>query len=233
MTKILDYSQKLKLWTDFCDDNGVLQKSVPLFSQQDMRVETQPYGLDHRLILKRSEEMEALVIEQAEEVINDYKHEMQIYDGLIYMMYWLDQGIIQPLYIGKAEKIGRKGGLSINIANIRHNKSNFCRWGSNYQYHIGDLSAATIFGHNPKNVNRKYLQWAEKLFLDHPTFEPVLRQPTFFWMKAWPRRKIGIWKEYGITSLTFLEYLLIGVASDIFPTYLLNTEGVNRRSSEI
>ena len=38
----------------------------------------------------------------------------------------------------------------------------------------------------------------------------------------------GLWTDYGARSLTFLEYLLIGVASDLFPDALLNTEGVNR-----
>jgi hypothetical protein len=38
----------------------------------------------------------------------------------------------------------------------------------------------------------------------------------------------GLWKSYGATSLTFLEYQLIGVASDLFADTLLNTEGVNR-----
>jgi hypothetical protein len=36
---------------------------------------------------------------------------------------------------------------------------------------------------------------------------------------------VGLWTEYGETSLTFLEYQLVGVASDLFPDTLLNTEG--------
>jgi hypothetical protein len=55
-----------------------------------------------------------------------------------------------------------------------------------------------------------------------------LKRDTFFWMQAWKRGMVGIWEDYGPTSLTFLEYLLIGVASDRFPGILLNNEGVNR-----
>ena len=38
----------------------------------------------------------------------------------------------------------------------------------------------------------------------------------------------GIWRDFGPTRLTFLEYLLIGVASATFVKDLLNEEGVNR-----
>jgi hypothetical protein len=47
-------------------------------------------------------------------------------------------------------------------------------------------------------------------------------------MKAWRRDEVGIWEDFGQTRLTFLEYLLIGVASSVFPDDLLNIEGQNR-----
>ncbi|MCK8826562.1 hypothetical protein MWH25_02205 [Natroniella acetigena] len=40
---------------------------------------------------------------------------------------------------------------------------------------------------------------------------------------------VGPWKEFGTTSMIFLKYLLIGLASDLFPNVLLNSEGVNRK----
>jgi hypothetical protein len=39
---------------------------------------------------------------------------------------------------------------------------------------------------------------------------------------------IYIWEEFGPTSLAFLEYLMIGVASEAYPERLLNVEGRNR-----
>jgi hypothetical protein len=45
---------------------------------------------------------------------------------------------------------------------------------------------------------------------------------------GWKKGNIGIWKEFGEISLTFLEYLLIGVASKLFPNETLNQEGINR-----
>ncbi len=105
----------------------------------------------------------------------------------------------------------------------------FARWGSNYAYHIGDLSAVACPGHLSTAQSDKYRAWVARLFLDYPSAAPRLHRETFFWAKAWGNDEIGMWREYGPTLLTFLEYLLIGVASDLFPALLLNREGVNRR----
>ena len=105
----------------------------------------------------------------------------------------------------------------------------FCRWGYNYAYHVGDLSAVVCPGHPPEKINPKYVKWANRLFDRYPSSNPSLLRNVRFWVKAWRCGDVGIWKEYGATSLTFLEYLLIGVASDLFPDMLLNDEGVNRR----
>ena len=43
--------------------------------------------------------------------------------------------------------------------------------------------------------------------------------------KAWKANDISIWEEFGHTNLTFLEYLLIGIGSSLFPNDLLNKEG--------
>ena len=66
------------------------------------------------------------------------------------------------------------------------------------------------------------------LFDEIPTENPRLREDVRFWVKAWKTTDIGIWSEMSPTRLTFLEYLLIGVASSIFGDRLLNAEGRNR-----
>lgn len=48
-------------WDDFCDKNEILGEGVPLFECDGMHTEVFSYGKDNRLILKRSQEMEALV----------------------------------------------------------------------------------------------------------------------------------------------------------------------------
>ena len=47
-------------------------------------------------------------------------------------------------------------------------------------------------------------------------------------MKAWARGAIGIWPEFAPTRLSFVENLMIGVASAAFPDTLLNREGHSR-----
>jgi hypothetical protein len=100
--------------------------------------------------------------------------------------------------------------------------------GDNYKYHIGDLSAAVLLGHDPKEIKYKYIDWAGSLFEKHATDAPVLKRKVFFWTKAWSSKNLGPWIEFGPTRLTFLEYLLIGVASSAFGDVLLNREGRNR-----
>lgn len=223
-------SRKQHLWIEFCREHDVHESSSPLFDSNSGVAVTFGYGSVGRLLLKRSAEMDSLIIGEAAKVIEDYNSGAGLYEGLIYMMFYEEGGNVLPLYIGKSEKYGRRGGnLSANIQNIERNQGKFCRWGYNYAYHIGDLSAVVCPGHPPEKFNPKYIKWANLLFESYPSGRPRLRREVRFWVKAWERGDVGIWKEYGATSLTFLEYLLIGVASDLFPDTLLNDEGVNRR----
>ncbi len=221
--------RKLRVWQDFCERHHVVGRSVPLFDATGCDVTVHEYGLDARPLLQRSRSMDDLVIAETTKVLDDFDASTTEYEGLIYMMFWQDDGLVLPLYIGKSEKYGRGGGnLSANIRDIDRNQGFFARWGYNYAYHIGDLSAAILPGHPISKVKEKYVRWANRLFATRPTLSPKLRRDTRFWTEAWQHGDIGIWQEYGATSLTFLEYLLIGVASDLFPEYLLNDEGVNR-----
>ena len=100
-------------------------------------------------------------------------------------------------------------------------------------YHLGDLSAAVLPGHLPGKASPKYRRWARALFQEVPVASPRLRQPVRFWCTAWGPGSPGIWPEFGACSLSFAEYLLIGVASLLFPGDLLNDEGVNRASNSV
>jgi hypothetical protein len=53
-----------------------------------------------------------------------------------------------------------------------------------------------------------------------------------FWACIWGPQRQSIWREFGAIRLAFEEYLLIGVASELFPNDLLNRERRNRRSSD-
>jgi hypothetical protein len=220
--------KKLAIWDGFCREHRILERSAPLFAESGGAVALFPRGNGGRPVLARSPEMEALVVSETRKVLDDYSSGAGEYEGLIYMMFWPEGGRVLPLYVGKSEKYGRGGGnLSANIAGIERNRHKFCRWGDGYAYHIGDLSAVVCPGHPPA-TNSKYRRWADRLFKSWPSADPRLRRETRFWVEAWRKGTEGPWREYGATSLTFLEYQLIGVASDLFTDTLLNAEGVNR-----
>ena len=174
--------------------------------------------------------MDALMLQETALLVDDWKSKQNQYDGIIYMMFAPQtNGEILPLYIGKAETLGKgDGNLSANLIRIEKDRSKFARWGDNYQYHIGDLSAAALVGHPVDKISPKYSRWAADLFDEIPSENPRLREDVRFWVKAWRTTDIGIWSEMSPTRLTFLEYLLIGVASSIFGDRLLNAEGRNR-----
>jgi hypothetical protein len=173
--------------------------------------------------------MEALIVRETGRVIAE-----KVQEGLLYIMHWRDEaGRILPLYIGRAGKHGKgDGNISANLLNVGKDKSKFARWGSGYAYHIGDLSAASCLGHAPKTIVSKYRRWGQRLFLEAPAESPILRRPVFFWATTWGPDSYNIWNDFGRCSLSFQEYLLIGIASELFPDVLLNDEGVNRPSGE-
>jgi hypothetical protein len=135
-----------------------------------------------------------------------------IYDGIIYVMHTRDvEGGVVPCYLGKSETVGKASGvLPANLMRVATDTSKFGRWGDNYAYHIGDLSSIVLPGHDATVQTEKYRSWATALFEGTNTDRPRLRQPVFFWVRAWKREDVGIWTEFGPTRLSFLEYLLIG-----------------------
>lgn len=219
--------KKIQIWNDFINSHKIIETGVPLFFSENLSVSTLSYGTKGKIVLKRSIEMEKLIIQEINKITEDFNNKTEEYDGLIYMMYKIENDILIPLYIGKSEKYGKLNkNLSVNITD----KDKFCRWGYNYAYHMGDLSAVACIGHEQSKINNKYKKWASYLFEDNifPNNNLKLKFPVFFWIKAWSPNYIGIWKDYDKTKLTFLEYLMIGITSELFPNDLLNTEGVNR-----
>jgi len=214
------------LWQGFCRRMSVIDQSVPLFdSDTDGIVQIRNIGhTNPRPVLKRSERMEELVLVETDKLVADWESGTHQYDGLIYMMGYKDRGIFTPLYIGKTESFGKgKSNLSVNIKNLHTDKSKFARWGDGYAYHVGDLSACVLNGHSDAAKTLKYQAWADCLFDGQS-----LKKPVYFWAMSWDGKQTGIWEDFGETNLSFLEYLLIGVASKISPE-LLNKEGNARQ----
>jgi hypothetical protein len=216
---------KQAIWDRFCSRFNIFDLAVPLFATDpDGYVQSKPVGKDGRLVLKRHEECDRSILGITDQLVNDWQCKDHQFDGMLYLMGWKQEGKFIPLYIGKTESLGKGDrNLSANIKNLHTDKTKFARWGDGYSYHIGDLSACVLPGHNGAKKTLKYQSWAECLF-DTGT---QLRHPVYFWAVAWKSDETGVWDEYGPTSLAFLEYLLIGVAGGL-SNCLLNREGIKR-----
>lgn len=220
-------STEKELFNGWLNRFGDLTEPVPLFEwDEDLTVDFKKYGKNNRGILKRSQEMEQTIFREGTKVIEDWETSDDTYTGLIYLMYWLRDERIVPLYIGKAGKYGTEGEtLSDNLGDLQGGsdatevaKGSFARWGDGHYYHIGDLSAV-VFDHE-KNQKQKYERWAETLFEDKNT----LYRPTYFWAKAWRSDDVGPYHDTGI-ELEALEKQLIELAAKAYPDELLNTAG--------
>lgn len=200
-------------------DAFVVPRGVQLFLSNDAgRVQTRVRGSRGLSVLCRSPEMEALVRERMEVLRGDHRAGSTQYDGLIYMMYRESDAGLIPLYIGKANTIGVKGGLSANLNEVT-STARFARWGDGYAYHVGDLSAV-VLGH-PTGGGPKYGRWSRALFVPETT---QLLSPVYFWCMAWPAGGLGLYGAMPVT-LRHLENQLIGLAAQLFPDDLLNRDG--------
>ena len=105
---------------------------VPVFETDESGVvQTKQHGLNNRLILKRSSQMDDAIRNEGMKVIEDWNTTDDTYDGLLYLMYHVRDGEVVPLYVGKAGKYGKDGErLSANIKDVRKGSTNkFARWG--------------------------------------------------------------------------------------------------------
>lgn len=216
-------------WVDIHD----LDANVPLFeTDEDNVVQTERFGngSHERDVLKRSTAMEQQVIEQAEKVETDFHERGQRYEGVIYLMYWIDScDDVIPLYIGKSGKFASDGyRLNPNLKCVRERKSRFARWGYGTAFHLGSLSQ-TYFGStwesNGEVPNTSKGQWVRTLF------EPKsrrLKRNVYLWMTAWEIDGIGPYTpDTGASPyLEELEQQLIALAWELYPDLLLNTEGL-------
>jgi len=127
--------------------------------------------------------------------------------GIIYCMYWIRLKQVVPLYIGKTEKYGNNGSVSVNLTN----KGLFGRWGYSKSYHMGDLGIGLRGG-------RKFQNWVERLF-DSPT-DLRLQSETFFGATVWTHNDQCSCDKR--TNVAALEECLIRHARRFWPNDNLN-----------
>lgn len=188
---------------------------APLFdSTADLLV--QSHVRNGKELLRRSPEMEGAVIDLIEAGLK-----RDDWCGLLYVMCWGTSEEVRPLYIGKANRRGRKADVSANIRDIRRNRHKFARWGDGLDYHIGDLSH-TLFGFEAyREPTEKYSRWAEMLFVHR--CPPRLRETTSLLLIPWFESSHAIGGD--CVDLETAEDQLIDVALAEFEDIVLNVRG--------
>ena len=230
---------KQAVWDRFCARFDIYGNCVPLFeltgagnaavktkgvkSKKTGATKDKPY-------LVRSQQCDEMILSVTDRLVDDWVSGVKRFDGMLYMMGWKQSGSPFLCTSARRRAIYRNGGRKYRPTSrdCIATEENSHAWGDGYQYHIGDLSACVLPGHDEDTKRvRKYQSWADCLFVHGTT---KLREPVYFWATEWDRSQVGIWEEIGPTSLSFLEYLLIGVAGDVSPS-LLNREGLSRSAN--
>ena len=210
---------------DFYTSHQVRAQGQPTFETEDDNLTVQTYERNGRNILALSEAIRAVFKREIDLLKRDFEGETNEYDGLIYILYLPRDAGVLPLYIGIAEKIGKSGKLS----SMLKGDESVSRWGdADKNYHIGGLSSVVCDGYPEDAIYTPKEPWAERLFREHSSARPTLKEPTHLFVKAWCGADTGCWKDFGSTPLPFLESCLIAVAGSLFPDDLLNIQGVSR-----
>ena len=134
------------------------------------------------------------------------------WDGLLYVHYHRQKSVHYTL-----EKLRKLAGMGacLRISKMAQKAEAYLPDGDMVIHTIVDLSAV-IFDHQGKSTP-KYEKWARELFSDFR--KPLLKHKVYFWCEAWDNSLEGPWTEYGPTSLSFLEYQLIGLGSKLIKIY--------------
>lgn len=209
-------------WEPFCTNENIIALGKPLFvTDEHLQVATHVCGV--RSVLCRTPEVDRYLANTAITLRNDYDADTGLYDGILYIMYRQENERIIPLYIGKTEKIGKKGVLS----SLLKGPAPKPRWDDGPDYHIGGLSTCVCAGYTDSS-KKNYGKWAKALFLNPPSPTPQLNYPVYLWLRLWKTGETGLWTEFGPTPLCLQEILLINLVAKLFPNDILNTEGLLR-----
>jgi hypothetical protein len=180
-------------------------------------VRTRLRGTRQRRLLCRSAAMERAVIDVVKRGLRE-----EDWLGLLYVMAWGTRGQVRPLYIGRANKVGRTPGtVSANLVNLERDKSKFARWGDGNAYHIGDLSQALFGWSSYQQSQAKYQRWSEMLFQNPAAL--LLWEPVQLVLLPWRRTSRA--PDGGLASPEGAEAQAIDLAIEEFEDIVLNVPG--------
>jgi len=184
----------------------------PLFrTDGNLAVRTENYGRDLRPVLCRHPRMERAMIDLVEQGLADPR-----WEGILYVMGCGPKPSFSPLYVGKAERRGRKNSTNAIFRDIGANRRMFGRWGDDYAYHNGDLSHALFRFQAHRPVTSTYQRWATTLFASSDP--PQLRAPVALYLLPWYRGDVGpTWVRLSLPTLeeTVIGYAVVELGEDL------------------
>lgn len=214
-----------RFWFVFCHQTGLTDEGVTMFRTKQGRALVGSIGKGNRQVIARSQGMEALVLRETAKVAADFESRANQCEGLLSIVYTEDEeGNPEPHHIGIMPKLGPNGGYNKALKNIKAgaNQHPFAGWGYNKTGFFGGLSALLVdkAGIDPSGRNR-FTPWIFRLFEDPPV-QRALRQPVYFWTRAWDSSMRGPWMEYGPAGLDALKLQLQAIATGVWPDPLLD-----------
>ena len=178
-----------------------VRSDIPLFKTQPDEVTLKSIN---RLI-RRSDRFS----ERIAEIKNDVKSRFNTPDrpeGVLYLVYQRAANReIEPIYIGKAETVGRTGRLSVLFG-----PGGAIRFAEEIQSngHIGLLNEAWMFARGNLTRNN-YAKWVDAFIVNPQTDPLVLRARSFIHMEIWERNSISIVPTLGHLPILTEEKLRI------------------------
>ena len=144
-----DYNQWDSFWS------SLIKEDMLLFDKNGNKPTILKTNGKTKSRFKHGEKIESHI----KSIIQEVKDGITKDKGVVYMMYYIDNGRRIPLYIGKSEFKGRKRKWSANATSLNP-AGPFLRWGSRPDYHLGDLYEA----YRGNQISLKYKDWNNSIF---------------------------------------------------------------------
>lgn len=193
------------------------QNDIPLFFTEANGVTPM---LSEEGLLQRSVAFTEALTTLRNSVIAAYSQKKpQPPEGICYLVYRrIEEGVVDPLYVGMAECVGKKGTISALFK--RHGWMRFDhKLGS--KGHIGNLNEAI------NHSKHSYSHWIEAMFEEgYKAANLALKAPVYVHIDIWNSESQSVIKELGHTPLFVEEKLRLWIlAASGYENQLLNRDG--------
>lgn len=207
-----------ELWSDWTRRYVETEDPAPLFETDDeLQVQVDTYGEDDRRVLQRSDTMEIRLKVAGRKLVRDWTDGADEYEGLILLMYWLEDGEVVPIHVQREHTTRSKSeALNPHLQDLRGSRTvNFARWGDGLDHFIGGLSAV-VFDQDAIQ-RRRYRRWAAHIFAEGRRLE----RPVYHMALPWHEDDEGPYFDYEL-GLKQLEYQIVTMARELYEEMPLN-----------